>query len=87
MPDDIKRTMTWENLFCQMRTIKVQISLHIHAVWSAPLLFDTLAGLCSWADWFDSYLVENPEDRFSRDEDQIILYQLFLDLYSFAKKS
>ena len=25
-----------------------------------------LASLCSRTDWFDSYLVRNPEDRFSR---------------------
>ena len=29
----------WENLFCHMRTIKMQISLCIRAVWSASLLF------------------------------------------------
>ena len=28
--------------------------------------FKPLASLCSWADWFESYLVKNPEDRFSR---------------------
>ena len=27
-----------------------------------------LASLCNSADRFESYLVENPEDRFSRDE-------------------
>ena len=27
-----------------------------------------LASLCSWGDWFESCLVWNPEDRFSRDE-------------------
>ena len=31
----------------------------------------TLARLCSWADRFESYLVENPEDRFSHDMAQI----------------
>ena len=31
----------------------------------------TLASFFSWADWFESYLVENPEDRFSRDKAQI----------------
>ena len=30
-----------------------------------------LANLCSWVDRFESYLVANPEDRFSRDEAQI----------------
>ena len=27
----------------------------------------TLACFCSWAGWFESYLVKNPEDRFSCD--------------------
>ena len=27
----------------------------------------TLASLCSWAVWFESYLVANPKDRFSRN--------------------
>ena len=28
----------------------------------------TLASFFNWADRFESYLVENPEHRFSRDE-------------------
>ena len=63
-----------------MRTTKVQISLRICAVWSAPLFFaayivwyvilltlicyiqsfKVLASSCTWAAWFESYLVENP---------------------------
>ena len=31
-------------------------------------VFMTLACFCSEAERFQSYLVENPEDRFSRDE-------------------
>ena len=31
----------------------------------------TLASFFSWAGQFESYLVENPEDRFSRDEAHI----------------
>ena len=31
----------------------------------------SVASLFSWAGWFESYLVANPEDRFSRDEDHI----------------
>ena len=34
--------MSWamrKHILCHMRTTKVQISLRIHAVWSAPLLF------------------------------------------------
>ena len=34
--------------------------------------FKTLACLCTWAGRFESYLVANPEDRFSRDVAQII---------------
>ena len=34
--------------------------------------FKSLARLCSWAGWFESYLVANPEDRFSRDVAHII---------------
>ena len=30
--------------------------------------FKTLNSLCSWAGRFESYLVKNPEDRFSRNE-------------------
>ena len=33
--------------------------------------FITLASLCSLVDRFESYLVENPEDKFSRDEAHI----------------
>ena len=29
--------------------------------------FNLLAILCSWGDWFETCLVGNPEDRFSRD--------------------
>ena len=35
--------------------------------------FKTLASFWSWADQFESYLVENPEDRFSRDEAQLCI--------------
>ena len=31
----------------------------------------TLANFCSWEGWFESYLVETSEDRFSRDMAQI----------------
>ena len=71
--------------FCPMQTTKVQISLRIHAVWSAPLLFapyntcasyirnfKPLASLSGCAGWFLSCLVANPDDRFSHDEDRII---------------
>ena len=69
-----------------MRTTKAQISLRIRAVWSAPLLFaakislgfyirnfKTLASFCGCAGRFESYLVENTEDRVSRDEDLMLV--------------
>ena len=39
----------------------------------------TLANFFSWTDRFESYLVENPKDRFSRDEaymGKILLFNL-----------
>ena len=35
-----------------------------------------LASLCNWAGWFESYLVGNLEDRFSRDEARMYLEEL-----------
>ena len=32
---------------------------------------NSLASLCSLAGWFESYLVGNPEERFSHDEAQL----------------
>ena len=44
--------------------------------------FKTLSGLCGCADRFESYLVANPEDRFSRDE-----AQMFVILVNFSSDS
>ena len=33
--------------------------------------FKTLASLCSWAGWFESYLIKHPEDRFFHDKAHI----------------
>ena len=38
--------------------------------------FNILASLCSWGDWFESRFHGNPEDRFSRDEAQLIASKL-----------
>ena len=38
--------------------------------------FEILASLCSSTNWFESYLVENPEGRFSRDEPKAVVLQL-----------
>ena len=51
------------------------ISLHIHVVWSAPLLFidmytcyiqslRILASFCSWAGLFESYMVKSLRKHF-----------------------
>ena len=37
------------------------------------LNFKNLDSLCSWAGWFESYLVAKPEDRFLRDEAHMVL--------------
>ena len=66
---------------CHMWTTKAQISLHIQSdqclYCSLPGQYNTstcysrnfkhLANLCSWAGQFESNLVANSEDRFSRD--------------------
>ena len=36
--------------------------------------FNSLASLCSRGDWFETRLVENPEDRFCRNAAPIIQY-------------
>ena len=68
-----------EPVFVGLRTTQAQTSLRIHADWSAPLLFvfwkvsylnllgakfQLPSSLCSWAGWFESHFVGNPEDRF-----------------------
>ena len=37
-------------------------------------IFNALASHCSWAGQFESYLVANPEDKFSHDVAQIADY-------------
>ena len=60
-----------------MRTTKAQISLRIRGVISTcvvhcldsiiPILSRLLASFWSWATWFESHLVGNPEHRFFYD--------------------
>ena len=67
---------------CHIRTTKAHINLRIRAVkcslpgWYNTSTcysrnFKTLVCLWSWADRFESHLVANPEDRFSRDVAQL----------------
>ena len=82
----IKWATSWENLFMPYANTKgadqparlrslistfvvrcLDTIIHLLAIAD----FKTLASLCSWADRFESYLVGNLEDRFSRDEAQI----------------
>ena len=46
--------------------------------------FNRLVNLCSWADRFESYLVKDPEDRFSHDEAHFMLcfYTQYLILHA-----
>ena len=50
--------------FCHMRTTKAHMSYSRN--------FKILVTLINWADRFESYLVENPEDRFSCDGAQMV---------------
>ena len=36
--------------------------------------FNLLASLCSWGHWFETRFVDNPEDRFCRDEAQMAYF-------------
>ena len=40
-------------------------------------IFNFLASLCSWAGWFESGFVGNPEDRLSRNEAHIVMSDFF----------
>ena len=73
-----------------MGTTKAQISLHslistfvVHCLDSIiPLVSKSklsslyLASVARNAGWFESYLVKNPKDSFSRDEAQIIFHKI-----------
>ena len=75
--------MPWENLFLLYANNKgADQPAHPRSLISAFVIhcldsiippvfyihkFKPSASLCSWADWFESNLVKNPEDRFSRD--------------------
>ena len=79
---------SWENLFMLYANNKgADQTAHPHSLISAFVVrcldsiiiitcynqnFKPLASLCSWAGWFEFYLVRNPEDRFSRDVAQLI---------------
>ena len=60
--------MSWENLFIPYPNNKVP-DQPVHQSYSRN--FKTLASLISWAGWFESYLVANPEDSLSCDEAHI----------------
>ena len=55
---------------------------HVKACYKRNFKF--LASLCSWGDWFESHFVWNPEDRFCRDEAQILsaVYDLIIEYFS-----
>ena len=45
--------------------------------------FKIWASLCSWSDWFESYLVGNAKDRLSHDEAHILLIRKFSEGLNF----
>ena len=81
-----KWATSWENLLLQYTNNKgADQPAHPRSLISAfvvrcldsiiPLvssLYLASVSVCSWSDWFESYLVANPEDRVSRDEAQIV---------------
>ena len=80
---DLLWATSWENLFLPYANNKgADQPVHPRSLISTFVLrylgsiisilaisknFKTLAFLCSWTGWFESYLVANLEDRFSRD--------------------
>ena len=84
----IKWATSWENLFIPYANNKdADQPAHPRSLISVFVVrcldslftcsFKTLASLWSWSGRFESYLVANPEDRFSRVEAQIILDSLW----------
>ena len=71
---ELKRSMyQYSIMFIDTHIVICRIKMHRWIV--PPLLYSfytgnfmTLASFFSWVDQFESYLVENPEDRFSRDK-------------------
>ena len=75
--------MSWENQFLPYtnnkaadqpaRMISTFVIRCLDSITSSFYIwnFKPLASFCSWAGRFESYLVTNPEDRFSRDVAQI----------------
>ena len=71
---------SWENLFMQYANNKgADQPAHPRSLISAFIVhcldgiiclvaISEISSFCGWAGWFVSYLVANPEDRFSRDE-------------------
>ena len=68
----------WENLIMLYANNKgTDQPVHLRSLINAFIVrcldcynrnFKTLASLCSWADRFESFLITNPEDRFSHDK-------------------
>ena len=48
-------------------------------------MFKTLPSLYGWAGWFESCLVGNPEDKFSRDGAHILLLHFYKNFYVVLK--
>ena len=87
-------------VFVVLRTTRVQTSLRIRTVWSAPFLFtdwkiwyvnllwasfNFLANVCSWAGRFGYDLVSNPEDKFSPVKAHYCKFGNFRENFIFAK--
>ena len=45
------------------------------------IIYYALASICSWVDWFESYFVRTPKDRFSCDETHLVLWCAYCIIY------
>ena len=77
----INWAMSWENLFMTYANNKgadqsahLPVCTLLFAAWIVLYLYFLYLKFkaCSWAGRFESYLVENPKDRFSHDKAQLL---------------
>ena len=84
----LKWTSSWETLFLPYANPRSLISTFVVRCLDNIIPgfyirnFKPVPSFCGCAGRFESYLVENPEDRFSRDEAQIWIFQQWHQLSS-----
>ena len=64
-----------QSIFCHLMSPQIPEIIYEYNISSFYIQnFKPLASFCSSAGWFVSYLVANPEDRFSRDKAHTCMY-------------